>query len=528
MHWIDRIAKAIMKNGKKHVIASGISISGHVHIGHCNDVFIADGVRRAVEELGGEAEAIWYADDYDPMRRVPWPLNQGELENRYKHYLGFPYANIPSPDPSYSSFVDYFSRDFVNALKEFGINVTIYSGAEVYRSGRMAELTRTALASSDRIRKILNRYRNRPLPDDWLPYDPICANCGRISTTRAYSWKGDLVNYRCEGSEYVEGCGHTGEADFTKGEGKLTWRVEWPARWKLLGVTCEPFGKDHAAAGGSYETGKQIARLVFKYRAPYPVPYEWVGLGGKHMSSSRGIVFTLSQWLEVAEPELLRYFIFRSKSMKAKEFDPSMGIVELYEEFDEVEKVYFGLGRLGGRKLDQLKRIYELSQVEKPPHGPLQRLPFRLAATLAQVVKDESQAVEIMKRRKILINPTELDISLAVKRLRCAGGWVTKYAPEFMRFRISEEVPPAARELSEKQKTGLRIIAEELSKGDHAPLELHNLIYAIAKKIGAEPADLFRAIYMTLLGRSSGPKAGTLLSVLDRELVISRFNEVSS
>ena len=31
--------------------------------------------------------------------------------------------------------------------------------------------------------------------------------------------------------------------DIKSGAGKLTWRVEWAARWKIFGVTCEPFGK---------------------------------------------------------------------------------------------------------------------------------------------------------------------------------------------------------------------------------------------------------------------------------------------
>ncbi|MEM2875160.1 MAG: lysine--tRNA ligase [Candidatus Hadarchaeales archaeon] len=528
MHWIDRVARALMKRGKEHVVASGISISGHVHIGHCNDVFIADGIRKAVEELGGEAVAIWYADDYDPMRRVPWPLNQGENAEKFEQYLGFPYVNIPSPDPAYRNFVDYFSKDFVRSLREFGIKVRIYSGAEVYRSGKMAELIRTALKSAERIRRILNRYRETPLPDDWLPYDPICANCGRISTTRACSWKGDLVSYRCEGTDYVQGCGHTGEADFTRGEGKLTWRVEWPARWKLLGVTCEPFGKDHAAAGGSYDTGKQVARWVFRCRAPYPVPYEWVSLGGRHMSSSRGIVFTLPQWLQVAEPELLRYFIFRSKPMKAREFDPSSTLVELYEEFDMVERVYFGLERARGRKAGQMKRIYELSQPKGAPDSPIQRVPFRLAATLAQVMRDEKHAIEILKSRNVLRNPTPLDIRLAARRISCAKNWVLSYAPETMRFQVAQTMPPEARNLDEKQKKGLEMLAADLSKRSYTPVELHNHIYEVSRAAGAEPSSLFRAIYISLLGRPSGPKAGNFLSVLDRDFVISRFREVAS
>lgn len=529
MHWIDKVASFLNKRGGKQVIASGISISGHIHIGHCNDVFIADAVRRAVNELGSEAESIWYADDYDPMRRIPWPLNEGELAQRYKQYLGMPYANIPSPDLDYKDFVDYFSRPFVKSLGDFGIKVKIYSGAEVYRSGQMAGFIRTVLENSDAIRKILNKYREKPLPEGWLPFDAICQSCGRISTTRAISWHDNYVIYRCEGADYVTGCGHEGEVDYTNGGGKLTWRAEWPARWKLLGVTCEPFGKDHAVLGGSYDTGKLIAKKVFKYDAPYPIPYEWVSMKGKRLSSSKGVVFTLRQWVEIAEPELLRYFIFRSKPMKSKEFDPGLALLDLIDEYDMVEDVYFKREKAGEKKTEQLKRIYELSQVGAASREPIQRLPMRFAAVLAQVVTEDNAAIGILKSRKMLVNPSELDINLALRRLKLARNWVLKYAPENLCFKVAKYVPEGiSLRLTPKQKEGLKQLADDLSAQDFTPVDLHNHIYAVAEKIGLKATELFKAIYLVLLNRESGPRAGSFISALEKDFVVSRFREAYS
>jgi lysyl-tRNA synthetase class 1 len=536
MHWIDQIAEALLDRGRRHIIASGISISGHIHIGHCNDVFIADGIRRAVEQMGGEAEAIWYADDYDPMRRIPWPLNEGKLAERYKRYLGMPYINIPSPDQSHENFVDYFSRPFIDSLEDFGIKVKIYSGAEIYRSGKMAELIRAALERADEIREILNRYRAKPLPEDWLPYDAICEKCGRLATTKTYAWHDDRVSYKCEGCDYVAGCGHEGEADYTKGEGKLTWRVEWPARWRLLGVTCEPFGKDHAAAGGSYETGKAIAKRVFNYDAPYPVPYEWVSLKGideetgeivhRRMSSSRGVVFTLPQWLSIAEPELLRYFIFRSKAMKSKEFDPGLPLLDFYDEYDMVENAYFTKMSIGDRKGEQVERIYELSQVGEVPKRQPQRISFRFAAVLCQVVKDWDRAIDLIKSKGMMIEPSQADIELAVQRLKRASNWIKDYAPEHLQFKIAETLPHEAEAIAAEQKKGLKILADDLSKKDYKPVELHNHVYEIAQNIGIEPQELFKAVYLALIGRESGPRVGNFISALDKEFVIKRFQEV--
>ncbi len=529
MHWIDSVAKALMRRAKKHVIASGISVSGHIHIGHCNDVFIADGVRRAVEESGGTAEAFWYADDYDPMRRIPWPLNEGKLAKKYKQYLGVPYINIPSPEPIYKNFVDYFASPFIKSLEEFGIKVKIYSAAEIYRSGQMTDLIETALKNAKKIRTILNKYRSKPLPDDWLPYDAICGKCGRIATTKSFDWHDNYVSYKCEGSDYVAGCGHEGEADYTLGRGKLTWRVEWPARWKLLRVTCEPFGKDHAVAGGSYDTGKLIAKQIFKYRAPYPVTYEWVGLRGKQMSSSKGVVFTLLQWLEIAEPELLRYFIFRSKPMKAKEFDPGLPLLNLYDEFDLLEEVSFGKVEASDRRRGQYKRIHELSQTHGPYEKPVQRVPFRFATVLSQVAQDEKYAIEVLVSKGILENPSEEDTNLAIRRLSCAQNWVYEYAPKRLRFKVAGELPVEAVQcLTEEQKRGLAQLADDFSSRDYTPVELHNHIYEIGETIELRVPDLFKAIYLALLGRDSGRRAGSFISVLDKEFVISRFREAVS
>ncbi|GAI30500.1 unnamed protein product, partial [marine sediment metagenome] len=182
----------------EHLATKGISTDA-------KNVIVTPGAKHAIfcalaatlEEFGGEGEAFWYADDFDPMRRIPWPLNEGELAERYKQYLGMPYIDIPSPDPKYKNFVDYFARPFIESLDDFGVDVKVYSGAEIYRSGKMADPIRIALEKADKIRTILNRYRSKPLPEDWLPYDALCERCGKLATTRSYSWHDNYVSYRC-------------------------------------------------------------------------------------------------------------------------------------------------------------------------------------------------------------------------------------------------------------------------------------------------------------------------------------------
>jgi lysyl-tRNA synthetase class 1 len=304
--------------------------------------------------------------------------------------------------------------------------------------------------------------------------------------------------------------------------------VEWPARWKLLGVTCEPFGKDHAVVGGSYDTGKLISKRVFGHDAPHPLPYEWFSLRGERMSSSHGIIFTPSQWLEVAEPELLRYFIFRSKLMKAKEFDPGPPLLDLHDEYDNTEQVHFKREGVPPSKVEKLSRIYELSQVGGVPKRAPQRVSFRFAAVLCQVAGGR-EAVEILKKRKVFVNPTPTDVQLAVRRLKLAGNWVERYAPPNLRFTLLEVLPEEAKKkLTINQKEGLKQLARDLSRREFTAVGLHNHIYEIAEGVDLEPAKLFQAIYLVLLGRSSGPRAGAFISALDRDFVVERFREAVS
>ncbi|MFW5913366.1 MAG: lysine--tRNA ligase [Candidatus Hadarchaeota archaeon] len=524
MHWVDQAAEKIKDRADSHVVASGTSISGHLHIGHAPDVFIADAVKDSLREQGASAKSLWFTDDLDPLRRVPHPLDEEE----YREYLGMPYVNIPSPDGKSANFVDFFRTPFEESLSEFGVNPEVCSGAEIYESGQMTPYIRKSLEKADKIIEILNKFRSNPLDDNWLPYDPICSSCGKIATTRAYDWDDDYVYYVCEGADYVDGCGHEGKADYKRGEGKLTWRVEWPARWKLLGVTCEPFGKDHAVDGGSYDTGELISKEIFNYKPPEPIPYEWISLRGEPMSSSKGRVFTLSQWLDIADPELLRYFIFRSKALKAKDFDPSFPLLELYKEYRQLEEVYFGKEEAREEEKEQLDRIYELSQSNSVPDHFPQRVPFKLAAVLVQISRDIDHALKLLRKKRVLKDPDGWEIELAKDRLNRAGNWVENYAPDSVRIEILERVDEDIKEdLSPEQKKCLKTLADEIVRKDYRPVELHNRVYEVARSNDLKPVKLFHAIYLVLLGQKSGPRVGNFLTALEDDFIAGRFSEAA-
>lgn len=516
-HWIERIADDLLKKDvKEHVIASGTSISGSIHIGNSCDVFIANAITKALKKQSASSRTIWIADDYDPLRKVPYPLPAD-----YEKYLGVPYSNIPCPEGCCANFVEHFEKPFLNTLDDFGIDLEIYSGERMYREGIYTDYIRKALENASKIREIFNKFREKPLVENWLPYNPICKKCERINTTYAYDFDGDIVYYRCE-------CGEDGKIDIKKGEGKLTWRVEWAARWKIFQITCEPFGKDHAAYGGSYDVSKLISREIYGYDAPYPVPYEWITLKGEPMSKSRGIFFTPGQWLEIAHPETLNYFIFRSKPMKHKDFNPEMPFLDFIDQYDRVERIYFGSEKAASKKEEEkLKKIYEISQIQIPKTAPFQPS-YRFLTVVYQITKDLPEVFEILKKNSQLPESIKefdkmdkKDLNRLKMRLNHVKNWLDKYAPDFLKFEVQEKIPDVS--LSEDQREFLLKVADLIEKGEFSPEELHDEMYVLLRQLDLKPQKAFQAIYKVIIGKKQGPRAASFVLSLDKDFVVKRF-----
>ena len=82
MHWADVVAEKLLKDGKRHVISSGITPSGPIHLGSMREILTADAIVRAVNDKGGKAELIYIADNADPLRKV-YPFLDSSIYNKY-------------------------------------------------------------------------------------------------------------------------------------------------------------------------------------------------------------------------------------------------------------------------------------------------------------------------------------------------------------------------------------------------------------------------------------------------------------
>ena len=491
MHWADVIASELQKRGGKHRIATGISPSGHIHLGNLREMVTADAIRRALLDAGGEAEIVYIADDFDPLRkRYPF------LPEEYEEYVGIPLCKIPDPEGCHESYSEHFLEPFLESLEVLGIPVEVRKAYQMYAEGLYEEKTRIALQKRDKIAKIIAEVTGRELEEDWYPFMPFCEKCSRINSAKVTGFDDDWIYYECN-------CGHSGKASY-RGGGKLTWRVDWAARWQILGITCEPFGKDHAAAGGSYDTGKRISKEIFNYEPPYPVPYEWVHLKGVGaMKSSKGIVIPVKEMIEVIPPEIVRYITIRVKPERHIEFDPSIGLLDIIDEFEE--------------KIKEKDRSVELSLVGDVSYSDI---PFRHLVVVGQIAKwDIGKVVEILERTGYSIDEVaKRDVE---RRIVYAERWLEKYAPERIKFEIVDEVTS---EFSEEEKTFLREYSERL-KDDMTPEEIHSLVYEVARSLGFKPSKAFQAIYKAILDKTYGPRAGYFIKSLGVEWVKERFRQ---
>ncbi len=106
------------------------------------------------------------------------------------------------------------------------------------------------------------------------------------------------------------------------GRAKLPWNLEWAAKWSRFGVTIEGCGKDLATAGGSRDRSDAIAREVFEREPPLNVPYEFLNIGGRKMSTSKGRGARAHEMAEVLPPELVRFLFLRHRPNHAHRLRP--------------------------------------------------------------------------------------------------------------------------------------------------------------------------------------------------------------
>lgn len=515
MFWADKVAKEIIDSGKfqPYWVDDMFTPSGYAHVGSLRGPLVHDMVYKALVDAGAEAKWTYIMNDFDPIDGLP-----KELEDDFADHLGVPLRMAPSPEKGYGSFADYFAKDFQKALRALGVEADFLSSWDMYHKGIFNDAIRTALDNSERIQDIYQKVSgSKKREAGWLPLQVICQDCGKLGTTRVHDWDGKTVAYTCEPEmvKWARGCGFTGRISPFDGNGKLPWKVDWPAHWKVLGITIEGAGKDHSSAGGSRDIAKALCKEVFHYPNPFNIPYEFFLIGGKKMSSSKGLGLKARELTDLLPPSVGRFLFTRTDYKRAIEFDPvgTMAIPTLFDEYQKAADAYYSAkGRdlaSGENKGDKdLARSFELAQVfgiQKPPSVRF--------SVLAQWVQMPNMQDEITRQG-------------LEEWAKYAKVWIENYAPESEKFTVQKIVPEVVSGLNSDQKAYLGKLSHLLGQEMHAE-EFQVQLYETAKAMDLPPKDAFAAVYTALLGKNHGPKAAWLIMSLDKQFVIKRFEDAS-
>jgi lysyl-tRNA synthetase, class I len=526
--WADELAARLTG---PQVVNDSKTPSGTVHVGSLRGPVILDVIVRALRTHDLPTTLLYGIDDLDPMDAQAM-LTPDATER----WMGAPLANVPDPaGDCHPSYARHFAALFINTFDSLGIHPDRYYWmSEIYRAGEVDSLIRIALDRAEVVRDIYRRVSRVERPAGWLPVHVICPTCGKVGTTLARDWDGETVAFECQPDlvAWATGCSSTGRIAPFGGAAKLPWNLEWAAQWSMFGVTVEPCGKDLATAGGSRDRSDAIAREVFDREPPLNVPYEFLNIGGRKMSSSKGQGAAAHEIAQVVPAEQLRLLMIRPRPNHAIEFDPdgTDAIPRLFDESDRIAAASAGIEVKGDLPPDH-DRVFAAALVDPAADvaavGGAFRPPFAHLALLLQVPGvDVGARMEAEKGAPL----TAAEHATLGERMRAARGWLDAYAPERARIEVRRDaLPKAAAELDDAQRRALAVLAVALDDAAAWDGEaLQAAIFDAARAEGLAAGRMFSALYLAFLGQPSGPRAGWLLASLPVSFVVERLRAASA
>ena len=530
MHWSDVMAQRLAERGSHHIVATGITPSGEFHIGHLREILTGDMIVRAAKKAGLEAELVFVVDNADPLRKV-YPF----LDEEYASFIGHQLGSIPAPDhdgkPDWErferegwSYGDHFLAPFLEALKEIGVVPRLLPNLEAYQTGKFAPAAKMACDQPEVIREIIERVSSRELPENWFPWQPIHTN-GSLDGLTVTGYEYPLVHW-------VDSNGDAGSSNITKGEGKLPWRLDWPAKWGFNNITCEPFGKDHGAAGGSYDTGKEIARF-FGHEPPVPLTYEWISLRGQGaMSSSTGNTVGPIEALRLVPPEILRFLIANSKPSKAIEFDTGMGLVTLADEYErgstrdfETELANDELSRRQRVQIEDAEAALALASVHESDEVQSTSVSFRHLALLAQI-KPDDEGVWTSLRSSHGLETISGQLQDRLKRMR---SWIdSDHFPAEMRVvMLTKPNREALESLTEAQRNVLPHLHATLQDNPWTSEGINAAFKQAGEQCDLGMRDVYRTCYAVFMGTERGPRLAPIIANCDQTTMLALVDDAS-
>lgn len=505
MQWLNTLVDEVIRRHPdgEIVVSSGVSPSGTYHLGTLREVLTAEVIMRELKRRGRVARHLHIVDDLDVFRKVPV-----DVPDSFSEHLGKPLCDVPAPDGSDRSYADFFLADLLTASDGLHLELEVVRANERYRDGSLVPAIEKSLSNVDAIRRDLEAISGRKLEEQWSPVQVI--ENGRLKNREFIG-----IDTATKTIDYKDGVGEIQTANYASGEVKLSWRIDWPARWWQLNVNVEPFGRDHATKGGSYDTGVALVKDVFGAEAPLPVPYNFINRTGdtKKMSKSAGDTITAADLLTILPSELVWYFMLRYSPDKLLFFDTGETLMRLFDEFAEL------LAKAD--KTDNEQQLVDLC-LQGVAAPTVSRVPFtHLVASYQAALRNPERTMEIIARTEHA-DVVEQDEATIRAELRFIDAWLDREAPEEIKFALSETVK--AEDFTEAERAFFAGLADKIAAAPDGAdgAWFHDAIYEF-KTDDMGPKQLFQALYRLIIGKMSGPRAGWFLSILPRDWLIERL-----
>ena len=227
------------------------------------------------------------------------------------------------------------------------------------------------------------------------------------------------------------------------------------------------------------------------------------------MSGSRGNLFTLKDWVSVANPESFRYLNFSRKPNGVIELNlRDNSFLIAMEEFERAERIFYGKEHAQSGKLDKrIARSYELSLIGKPEKEIPQRVSYSFSILLSQLFDPENNIGDV---EDLMLNTAHIErklnkdeektVQLQLKRTK---NWIDKFAPDNYKIKFLEDASSA--NISANVKELFKEIAPIIDNAKDAD-DLQTKIYELTKSKNIAPKEMFQALYAVLIGKQFGPK----------------------
>ena len=353
-----------------------------------------------------------------------------------------------------------------------GIHPEIYWMSELYGDGSMDPYIRTALDRAEVIRDIYLRVSNVERPAGLA--------AGRRSSARSAA--GSARRSRPTGtarpsptpaspttSQWAHGLRQQ------RARGAVRWaapscpfNVDWAAKWSHFDVTVEGCGKDLATKGGSRDRSDAVSREVYEREPPLNVAYEFLNIGGRKMSTSKGSGAAAHEMADLLPPELLRFLFLRHKPRRAHRVRPRGR-----RDPRALRRVRPG-GRGDRRASPSAASCRPTRSASSRPASSMParipateaaryRPPFRHLALLVQVPGVDLEARFAAEKGAPLDEAERAILERARRASRRT--WLEGFAPERYRVAVLDELPDLAAGLTEAQALFLADLADRRPRG---------------------------------------------------------------